>query len=486
MKVIRNNNINSATATATATRSFLTHIKRVTLVFLIMASLILAIANISFANAQRIEFIVQFGTPEEASMTVARDVFADSSSGNVYVVGSTSGTLPDQTSEGDLDAFIIKYDSNGEEIWTRQFGTEGEDSAQGVSVDSSGGVYVVGHTTGTLPDQTREGEGGEEDAFIIKYDSNGEEIWTRQFGTSGADFVTGVSADSSGVYVVGWTVGTFPDQTNEGDLDAFIIKYDSNGEEIWTRQFGTPQLDTASGVSVDSSDGVYVAGDTEGTLPGETSEGDLDAFIIKYNSDGEEIWTRQFGTSENLDGAMAVSADSSDVYVVGFTQGTLPDQTREGEEGEEDAFIIKYNSDGEEIWTRQFGTSEFDTARGVSVDSSGGVYVAGDTFGAFSGETNEGEDDTFVRKYNSDGEEIWTRQFGSSDSDTADGGVSVDSSSGVYVSGFTEGTLPDQTSLGNIDAFLAKLVDEDISDDDERKKHHDEPKKKDDDKRRKH
>ena len=104
--------------------------------------------------------------------------------------------------------------------------------------------------------------------------------------------LTGVSADSSGgVYVVGGADGTFPGQTEEGDQDAFIRKYNSDGDEEWTWQFGTSEFDYASGVAADSSGGVYVVGNTNGEFPGQTEEGDQDAFIRKDNSDGDEEWT---------------------------------------------------------------------------------------------------------------------------------------------------------------------------------------------------
>jgi hypothetical protein len=447
--------------------------KKLTVVSLIMASFSFAIVNTSpqFADAHKstdkgdVEFIRQFGTSDVDSAT---DVFADSPDGE-YVVGFTDNTLPGQTSEGSRDAFIRKYDSDGDEIWTRQFGTSDNDEANGVSGDSSG-VYVVGNTLGEFPGQTDEAG---LNAFIRKYNSDGDEIWTRQFGTSLEDNVFRVSADSSGIYVVGWTRGTFEGETNEGGFDMFIRKYNSDGDEIWTRQFGTSEeFESANDVFADSS-GVYVVGDTSGALPGQTAEGFTDAFIRKYNSDGDEIWTRQFGTS-NPEVANGVSADSSGVYVVGLQH--------DNDIGFGDAFIRKYNSDGDEIWTRQFGTSDNDEARGVSADSSG-VYVAGVTSGEFTGESSSGDADIFVRKYNSDGDEIWTRQFGSSELDfvgkvQGGGGISADSS-GVYVAGNTIGTLPGQESEGDVDAFLAKLaIDDDKKEHDDKENHHDEDRKK--------
>jgi hypothetical protein len=268
MKVMRKN----------STITFLTHAKRITLAFLIMASFTLAIANIHFADAQRIEFILQFGTPEEDSATIALDVSSDQS-GNVYVVGITTGTLPDQTSEGGQDAFIRKYDSDGDEIWTRQFGTSEFDVAQGVSTDSSGDAYVAGSTSGTFPDQT-----GEEyvfAAFIRKYDSDGGEIWTRQFEIGEGLLGRGVSTDSSGgVYLAG---------IQAESAFAFVQKYNLDGDEIWTRQFDTASSeDNVHGVSADSSGGVYVVGDTEGTFPGQTQVGFTDAFLAKLVDEDDD------------------------------------------------------------------------------------------------------------------------------------------------------------------------------------------------------
>jgi hypothetical protein len=303
------------------------------------------------------------------------------------------------TSSSNLQfAFADKSSDTPDLEFIEQFGTSGGDDARGVFVDSSGDVYVVGITGGTLPDQTN--EGGEFDAYIRKYNSDGDEEWTRQFGTSEFDTAIEVTGDSSGgVYVVGNTNGEFPGQTNVGGSDSFIRKYNSDGDEEWTRQFGTSEGISADGVSADSSGGVYVVGVADGTLPGQTSEGESDAYIRKYNSDGDEEWTRQFGTSGE-DGAAAVFADSSvGVYVVGSTDDTLPGQTSEGGF---DVFVRNYNSEGDEKWTQQIGSSENDFANGASADSSGGVYVVGFTFGTLPGQTSEGGQDAFLAKFQVD------------------------------------------------------------------------------------
>jgi hypothetical protein len=401
------------------------------------ASLLIAIAVISIllisvfaflnnryqiVNAQEIAWIKQFGTYADDS---AEDVSIDSSN-SAYIAGFTLGTLPNQTSAGGRDAYVRKYDSNGDEIWTRQFGTSAEDWPFDISV-SSNSVYVAGRTAGAFLGQTN---AGGSDAFVRKYDSNGDEIWTRQFGTSEFDNIWGISTDSSGnIYVAGSTLGALPDQTSAGGSDAFVRKYDSNGSAIWTRQFGTSGWDIIDSISTDSYNNVYVTGRTQGALRGQTSAGGMDVYVRKYDSNGNEIWTRQFGTASD-DTVRDISIDSSNnIYVAGFTLGTFPNQTSAGGI---DAFVRKYDSNGNEIWTRQFGTSAFDYANGISIDSSGNINVVGDTDGVFSDQTSVGERDAYVRKYDSNGNMIWTKQFGSSTFDTTTG-ISTDSSSNILL-----------------------------------------------------
>src|SRR5439155_574707 len=148
---------------------------------------------------------------------------------------------------------------------------------QGVAVDATGNVYAAGSTYGTFVGQT---SAGVVDAFVRKEERHGGEVWTRQFGTADSDKAFGVAVDATGnVYVAGETFGTFAGQTSAGGVDAFVRKYDPNGTEVWTQQFGTADFDKAFGVAVDATFNVYVAGETLGTFAGQTSAGVFDAFV---------------------------------------------------------------------------------------------------------------------------------------------------------------------------------------------------------------
>ena len=184
--------------------------------------------------------------------------------------------MPGQTSEGSHDAFVSKYDSAGNEVWIRQFGTGDWDAALSLSTYSSA-VYVGGFTEGTLPGQTTTGL---VDAFVRKYDLAGNVVWTRQFGSDEGDYLEGICVCPSGTYVAGYTNGTLPGQTSAGETDAFVRRYDIAGNEIWTRQFGGTDHEAAWAIKCDSF-AVYVGGFTMGTLPGQVSAGAWDAFVEK-------------------------------------------------------------------------------------------------------------------------------------------------------------------------------------------------------------
>jgi len=332
------------------------------------------------------------------------------------------------------------------------------DYANGVATDSSGNVYVTGYTEGGLDGNTSEGKA---DLFVVKYNSSGTKQWTKQLGSSSNDDAIGVATDSSGnVYVVGGTKGDILNGVNKrGMTEAFVIKYNSSGKRQWTKLLGTWRKDFANAVAIDSSGNIYVAGATERDLEDEPRKdfaGKDDLFVVKYDSKGKKHWTKQLGTKRN-DRATGVATDSSgNIYVTGYTYWGLDGNTYAGSN---DAFLVKYLDNGTKQWTKQFGTSSTDLADGVATDSSGNVYLVGYTYGGLDGNTNTGASAIFVVKYNSSGTKQWTKQMGSSSRDY-DYGVATDSSGNVYVTGDTYGGLDNNTNAGSgayyYDLFVVK------------------------------
>ena len=204
--------------------------------------------------------------------------------------------------------------------------------------------------------------------------------------------------------------------TNSGWDDIFLVKFNSSGTKQWTKQLGTSTTEYGRGPTTDSSGNIYVTGFTRGGLDGNTNLGSSDIFLIKYNSSGTKIWTKQLGTSKDEEG-FEVTTDSSDnIYVTGVTYGGLDGNTNSGLS---DIFLVKYNSSGTKQWTKQLGTSSKDIGLGLTTDSTGHIYMTGWTEGWLDGNANSGGikcylrascKDIFLVKYNSSGIKQWTKQ----------------------------------------------------------------------------
>jgi len=165
---------------------------------------------------------------------------------------------------------------------------------------------------------------------------------------------------------------------------------------------------------------------------------------------GAPTWLYGFGSpaSDLLAGLALDTGDSA--VVVGLTAGAL-----QGHEnlGGQDGFVVKVGPDGAEVWADQFGTAQSDSANGVTTDAADAIYVVGTTLGTL-GSTRVGSYDAFVRKYAADGEVLWTTQYGTAVADSASA-VVVDAAGNVFIAGGTDGVFSGNTSSGASDAYVA-------------------------------
>ncbi|MFO0911120.1 MAG: hypothetical protein U0794_22730 [Isosphaeraceae bacterium] len=343
--------------------------------------------------------------------------------------------------------------ADGDPDWIRQFSglnTSGTpsyfDSARAVAI-SGDAIYVGGRAGGQLDNLPA---AQNDEGYIRRFDRAGNSVWTRAIDTSDVETVYGVAADASGVYVVGDTGGKLPDvpsRPNAFGTNAFLRKYNTDGTIAWTRQFGsatTNHQTRALGVAIDAT-GVYVTGYTEGTLvSGQPSAGLTDGYIRKYDSSGNVLWSRQYGTSGS-DGFQTIAVGAGGVYVGGFTDSN-------GYNG----FWRRYDAAGNFLAHVAVQTPSDDSVTGIAVDDSG-VYVGGMTRGTFIGnQPNAGDTTPSSPSTDLDGSVVqWRHQFGG----TSDDVVSslVIGQSDVFVVGYTFGALPGQLSLGSSDTFLRKL-----------------------------
>ena len=376
------------------------------------------------------------------------------SNNNVYLSFFTNGNFDGNLNVGGVNSFLNKFDATGNKIWTKLIATQ-YSNVTSVTADSNNNIYVVGITSAPSLDGNTNA-GGQCDSFVFKFDSLGNKLWTRMIGTNGTDLAVSTTTDSNNnVYVVGGTNGNLDGNTNNGgEGDAFFVKFDSSGNKLWTKLVGSISGEMPYSVTTDLNKNVYITGVTDGNLDGYKNAGEYDVFVTKLDSLGNRIWTKLLG-SNRTDVSNSVTTDSNNnIYVTGWTNGELDGNKNDG--GNSDIYLTKFDSSGTKLWTKQYGTSKNEEGASVRTDSNNNVYVAGWSEGNLDGNTNLGRWDAFLSKFDSLGNRNWTKLIGTNSTDEASV-VVKDTNDYILVAGTTKGDLDGNKNSGFAHIFVTKM-----------------------------
>ncbi|MBD3353139.1 MAG: hypothetical protein GF364_16780 [Candidatus Lokiarchaeota archaeon] len=298
------------------------------------------------------------------------------------------------------NAFLTKFDTNGDLIWNKTYGDSNDEvQGQGVVVDSNGNIYVVG----------TEGE----DLILLKYSSAGGLLWAKNWGeTDRTERCWDVVLDANNnLYVAGEVY------ISGSSYQALLVKFDSSGSFQWERIWGGSLEDYGYGVVLDSNNNIFLTGLTESY-----GSGHFDLFLVKWDSTGTYQWEEYCGT-EDKDFGYGINCDPSDnIYVT-------------GELNRDYGVLLKYSNSGEQLWNKtwqgQFGTD-------IAFDGNI-LYVS-----AYDS----------IKKFNSDGNFIWSWSAASNRLDLY--GIDCDMDGNVYTAA-SENSVEGE----NIAAMIFKDTDDD-------------------------
>lgn len=427
--------------------------------------------------------------------------------GNVFLSGTVGGgsvniatTGAHQTTfNGTNDAFLAKFDANGVRQWGTYYGGTGTDYGLVSSIDPSGNIYLGGYTASSTAIATAGSHqsiygGGTNDAFIVKFNTNGTRLWSTYYGGTASDEAYGCATDASGnVYLTGRTAssnaiataGAHQATFGGGSYDVFIVKFTANGTRVWGTYYGgTGSTDYTQACTVDPSGNLYVAGPTNSTTKIATAGayqsvfggGADDAFLVKFDGNGNRLWGTYYG-STGSEWARSCAADiSGNIYIGGHTSSTATMATAGSHQstyggGSSDAFLVKFNTNGARIWATYYGGTGDDYGFPCATDASGNVYITGQlnstngiaTAGAYQATFGGGTNDAFLVEFDANGIRQWGTYYGGPSSDL---GLycALDASGNIFMSGHTTSSSAiatagsQQSSIaGSNDAFLVKF-----------------------------
>lgn len=432
-----------------------------------LLSLLTALLNPekSFGQTPTLQFAKSMETQHEHGVW-SRSTVTDSN-GNIYITGLYHGTVDFDTSttgsfplvyqggtvnvtDGEADVYVAKYNSAGEFLWAKNlieptFADMNEERGSAMIVDENNNLYLTGFTS------TR-------GFFVSKWNSDGIEIWTKYFDDVEENFVSTFALKklNNSIIVSGLFAGTMdfnPSVSQTEELtafnnDGFLLSLSDTGNFEWVKQFRCNGVVLLSGLEVDDTNNIFLSGIFLGTVdlnPSPTASTFITSqsvsfgaissgFLAKFNSNGEPIWNRHISGTSTTDGFMTfIKKDSNNnIIMTGSYKGNatfLPTATSLDTNGFYSSYLAKYNTNGDLLWTKKFGTptttqttffpSSF--SANVIVDHCDNIYVSGEFQGNcdFNPAVEEkvlstlnNTIDAFVASYSSSGEHLWSMDIG--------------------------------------------------------------------------
>lgn len=310
------------------------------------------------------EWSYTYGGPQEETCFHLRQA-ADS--GFVLSGYSTSFT------NGSRDAMILKTDKYGIFEWSKIIGGTLEDRFTWCEPKADGTITCAGNT--------KSAGAGDDDMLMVKFDSNGDTLWTRMFGGPVYDAGICIANLTNGGYAMSGRIYSF----GTGFRDVCLLRTDDNGNLEWFRTYGGPYTEEGMIVKQTADGGFLVSGASESFAPA----GYYDVYTVRTDSTGNLLWSRNYGGDktdatydfiENPDGGFTILG-FSESFNSNLIQNNSPQML-----GDDSAsvYLIRTNAQGDTLWTRVYGGNKFDEAYSIIPSDSGGYVI-----GAFSRSFND-------------------------------------------------------------------------------------------------
>jgi|GEM_PF-4629456 Beta-propeller repeat. len=398
----------------------------------------------------------------------ANGVVVDRASGESVTAGSFQGTInfgngPRTASVSASDAFLARYGQQGNLAWVKQLGSNGNDSASGVAIDSQRNIVVAGHFQGSVNlGGTLLTNAGNTDIFLAKYSPSGVHQWSQRFGGPWEDLAVGVSVDASDAIVLTARFQSFNASFGTNSSGAVVLlsngsqyydialaKYSSTGVNQWAKRWGGPNNDSPYAMALDRTGDVWITGsfsiatDLGGGV--RTSTGTDDGFIAKYSgASGDYRWDRAMSASQVAIGrGIATDPNTGNAVITGTFKGTANFGGGTVTSGTgATLFLAGYGPTGTYLWAKTMGGEQLsagDTGYGINIDTEGSLVFSGVYSSVWQPDANIGGSGYFVSGWSVSGNAQpvyrWCRRS-TTLNNSAGLGVAFDASGHAFTAGY--------------------------------------------------
>ena len=316
------------------------------------------------------------------------------------------------------DAFLVKHDSEGNVIWAKSFGGTGADYLKGINTDTLGNIYISGsfdganiNIGGIILTNTSTSYS---DIYIAKLNSSGEIQWAKSMGTNGSDYSYDITVDRNGNSIItGGECNSCVSGSSTYWHPYFIAKYSTNGVLLWKKTADSQPgaNDIGYGIAVDYDCNIYVVGSTNGIAGqfmnfGTITVNNPDFFLVKYDSNGNEIWAKGIAGIYGSHSVNIATDKDGGVYVAGNSQKSpmIFDSIALTFTENQDIFLVKYDQLGNVLWAKHDLPGSIGHIHCVTTDHQNNILIVGHNgyldFGTFQLSTSNV---IFIAKFKSDG-----------------------------------------------------------------------------------
>jgi hypothetical protein len=385
--------------------------------------------------------------------------------GGYIVAGYTQSNDGDLISKANIsfDFLVSKFSLENTLEWQKTYGGSEDDSASAIIQTLGGGFAVLG--TSKSSDLEVSANAGSQDFWLLKLSSNGNLLWEKSFGFLGADYGTALLETKDGGFLI---TGVLDVSASNGQGNAksaeiqhaggdyWAIKTDQAGNLEWSRFFGGSFTEVPLGIiETDDNNFILVGSSDSNDFNISNSKGSYDFWITKLAPNGNLIWEKSFGGTQ-IDEAKAITnTNDGNFLIVGDTRSKDKDVSVNN--GAADVWILKISTEGNLIWEKTIGGSNFDVARAVYRTQDNGFLIAGSSRSLDNGFENKGQNDALILKIDDSGNLLWQKTFGGSEIDFLYGVVELNNTAIVAVGESSSSNQDIINNKGFTDALIIQI-----------------------------